>query len=46
MTVPTFEELVASRKAWLAEVLQPWCRAAPLSALRRAELEWTDIIER
>ena len=43
MTVATFEELVASRKAWLADVLQVWCRAASLSALRRAELEWTDI---
>ncbi len=39
----TFDELVASRKAWLGEVLQPWCRSAPLAALRQAELEWNDI---
>ncbi len=39
----TFEELVASRKAWLSEVLQPWCRSAPLASLRQAELEWNDI---
>jgi len=38
-----FEELVASRKAWLNEFLQPWCRSAPLLALRQAELEWTDL---
>ena len=39
----TFDELVASRKAWLSEVLQPWCRSAPLASLRQAELEWNDI---
>lgn len=39
----TFEELVSSRKTWIAEVLQPWCRTAPLSALKQAELEWMDI---
>ncbi len=38
-----FEELVRSRKAWIAEVLQPWCRAASLLALKQAELEWPDI---
>ena len=39
----TFDELVASRKAWLSEVLQPWCRSASLISLRQAELEWIDI---
>ena len=39
----TFDELVASRKAWLSEVLQPWCRKASLISLRQAELEWIDI---
>lgn len=39
----TFEELVASRKTWIAEVLQPWCRSAPLAALKLAELDWADI---
>ena len=38
-----FDELVASRKAWIAEVLQPWCRTATLAALKQAELEWMDI---
>ncbi len=38
-----FDELVASRKAWLSDVLQPWCRRASLIALRQAELEWNDI---
>lgn len=39
----TFNELVASRKAWLSDVLQPWCRNASLIALRQAELDWIDI---
>lgn len=40
---PTFEALVASRRAWLADVLKPWCQSAPRAALRLAELEWMDI---
>ncbi len=43
---PTFDALVASRKAWISEVLKPWCQAAPRSALRLAELEWGDIAGR
>ena len=43
MIVATFDELVVSRKAWLSEVLQPWCRSASLASLRQAELEWNDI---
>jgi len=39
----TFDDLVVSRKAWLSEVLQPWCRHASLISLRQAELEWIDI---
>lgn len=39
----TFADLVTSRKAWLADVLAPWCRAAALRDLKLAELEWTDI---
>ncbi len=38
-----FDELVASRKKWIAEILQPWCRTATLAALKQAELEWLDI---
>lgn len=43
---PDFESLVASRKAWIAEVLKPWCQSAPRTALRLAELEWGDIAGR
>ena len=39
----TFSELVTSRKAWLADVLEPWCRGASRKDLRLAELEWGDI---
>jgi len=39
----TFADLVSSRKAWLADVLMPWCRQAGLKDLRLAELEWGDI---
>lgn len=39
----TFADLVASRKAWLAEFLEPWCRTAARKDLLLAELEWTDI---
>lgn len=38
-----FDELVASRKAWIANVLQPWCRSATLTGLKQAEQEWMDI---
>ena len=38
-----FDELVASRKAWLSDVLQPWCQRASLLSLKQAELEWIDI---
>ena len=39
----TFAELVASRRAWLNDVLIPWCRVASRADLIRAEQEWTDI---
>jgi hypothetical protein len=39
----TFADLVASRKAWLAGVLAPWCAQAALKELKRAELEWVNI---
>jgi hypothetical protein len=38
-----FDQLVASRREWIAEVLIPWCRQAKRADLRRAELEWVDI---
>ena len=39
----TFADLVSSRRAWLADVLAPWCRQAAVKDLRLAELEWGDI---
>lgn len=41
-----FDQLVESRRKWIDEVLEPWCRRAPRADLRRAELEWTDIAGR
>src|SRR5437868_2170552 len=38
-----FADLVASRRAWLAEILQPWCRSASRQELLLAEQEWADI---
>lgn len=43
---PTFDALVVSRKAWLNDVLKPWCRSAPRASLQLAELEWSDIAGR
>ncbi len=46
-TIPrNFSELAASRRAWIDEVLKPWCRQAPRAELLRAELEWNDIAGR
>ena len=39
----SFADLVASRKAWIADVLQPWCRAASRKDLLLAEQDWADI---
>jgi len=39
----TFADLVNSRKAWLDDVLKPWCENACRKDLRLVELEWTDI---
>ncbi len=44
--MPTFDDLVASRKAWIEEVLKPWCLEARRQDLIRAELEWGDIAGR
>lgn len=41
-----FDELVASRKMWIENVLRPWCRTATRSELLKAEREWTDIAGR
>jgi hypothetical protein len=42
----SFEELAASRRKWIEDVLRPWCRQATLSQLRQAEIEWLDIAGR
>ncbi len=39
----SFDQLVTSRQEWIQTVLVPWCRAASLKHLRRAEREWGDI---
>jgi hypothetical protein len=41
-----FEDLAAARREWIATVLVPWCKAAPLAELRKAELDWQDIAGR
>ena len=44
MPLPTsFAELIASRRRWLEQELQPWCLQASRRDLVRAELEWLDI---
>ncbi|MBT4868245.1 MAG: hypothetical protein HON53_24325 [Planctomycetaceae bacterium] len=42
----SFDELVTSRRAWIDDVLQPWCRDAALADLLKAEAEWNDIAGR
>lgn len=42
----TFAELVASRREWIASVLEPWCRHAPRKDLLLAEMEWPDLAGR
>jgi hypothetical protein len=42
----SFDELVTSRRAWIDDVLQPWCRNAALADLLKAEAEWNDIAGR
>lgn len=39
----SFEELAASRRAWIDDKLMPWCIQAGLKDLKFADLEWTDI---
>ena len=41
--VMNFENLAAARRDWIQQVLRPWCQAASLKELRKAELEWLDI---
>jgi hypothetical protein len=39
-------ELVASGRAWIDDILRPWCRRASLAELRKAAVEWFDIAGR
>ncbi len=43
---PNFDALVASRRAWIDNVLQPWAVQASRKELRKAEAEWLDIAGR
>jgi hypothetical protein len=42
----SFDDLTASRRAWIEKVLRTWCRQASLKDLRKAEQEWFDIAGR
>jgi hypothetical protein len=41
-----FDELAASRREWIENVLRPWCAQARLIDLKRAEAEWGDLAGR
>ncbi len=40
---PTFADLVASRQAWIEDVLKPWCAAASWKELMQAQQDWPNI---
>jgi hypothetical protein len=42
----TFQEMAASRREWIADVLIPWCRQATFGDLREAEHDWINIAGR
>ncbi|WP_437226730.1 hypothetical protein SH661x_004738 [Planctomicrobium sp. SH661] len=42
----SFSDLIASRRAWIETVLEPWCRTASRRDLLLAEQEWQDIAGR
>jgi len=44
--VESFEQLAASRRQWINDVLMPWCRQASLRDLREAEHDWMNIAGR
>ena len=41
-----FDQLAASGREWIEEVLRPWCRSASRRDLTKAEDEWVDIAGR
>ena len=42
----TFQEMAASRREWISDVLMPWCRQASFKDLREAEHDWINIAGR
>jgi hypothetical protein len=47
MAIPeSFEQLAASRRAWIDDVLRPWCQKSSVKELRKAEAEWFDLAGR
>jgi len=43
MQLHTYTELVASRKAWIDNVLRPWCEQAGYKDLQLAEGDWPNL---
>lgn len=41
--ISSFDDLTASRRAWIQDVLRPWCVQASRIDLLKAESEWEDI---
>lgn len=41
-----FDELAASRRQWIDQVLRPWCLQAGRKDLLQAEAEWLDLAGR
>jgi len=44
--MPTFPDLITSRRQWIETVLEPWCRSALRRDLLQAEQAWLDIAGR
>lgn len=44
--ITAFHALSRSRRAWIQDVLIPWCRTANIPSLTKAEQEWGDIAGR
>ena len=42
----SFQEMAASRRKWISDVLMPWCRQANFKDLREAEHDWINIAGR
>jgi len=42
----SFEDLAASRRDWIENVLRPWCQQASWAQLKQAAMEWHDFAGR